>query len=84
MWGGTFSKGVDSSINFENLIAGDLLFFGRKAKDTTSERGIHVGMWIGDNKFVNSMGDVHISTFDKNDLEFNEYNYYRYLRTKDY
>lgn len=73
---------VDSTRNFENLVPGDLLFFGRKATDTTAERVIHVGMWIGDNKFIHSMGDVHISTMDTTHTDFDEYNYNRYLRTK--
>jgi gamma-D-glutamyl-L-lysine dipeptidyl-peptidase len=73
---------VDSTKNFENLQPGDLLYFGRKATDTTSERIIHVGMWIGDNKFIHSMGEVHISTFDTAAADFDEYNYNRYLRTK--
>lgn len=73
---------VDATRNFENLQPGDLLFFGRKATETSPERVIHVGMWIGDNKFIHSMGDVHISTMDRNDPEFDEYNYNRYLRTK--
>jgi cell wall-associated NlpC family hydrolase len=73
---------VDSSRNFENLQPGDLLYFGKKATDTTSERVIHVGMWIGDNKFIHSMGEVHISTFDTTAADFDEYNYNRYLRTK--
>lgn len=73
---------VDSTKNFENLQPGDLLYFGRKATDTTSERIIHVGMWIGDNKFIHSMGEVHISNFDTTAADFDEYNYNRYLRTK--
>ena len=73
---------IDSVRNFENLQPGDLLYFGRKATDTTSERIIHVGMWIGDNKFIHSMGDVHISNFDTTATDFDEYNYNRYLRTK--
>lgn len=75
-------KLVDSTRNFENLIAGDLLFFGRPATDSTSERVVHVGMWIGDNKFIHSMGEVHISNFDTTASDFDEYNYNRYLRTK--
>ncbi len=75
-------KLIDSVKNFENHRPGDLLFFGRKATDSTKERVVHVGMWIGDNKFIHSMGDVHISTFDEKDSEFDEYNYNRYLRTK--
>lgn len=75
-------KLVDSTRNFENLVAGDLLFFGRPATDTTSEAVIHVGMWIGDNKFIHSMGNVHISNMDPKADDFDEYNYNRYLRTK--
>ena len=73
---------VDSTRKFENLIPGDLLFFGRKATATSPERVIHVGMWIGDNKFIHAMGDVHISNMDPNAEDFDEYNYNRYLRTK--
>jgi len=73
---------VDTDKNFENLQKGDLLFFGKPATDSTSERVIHVGMWIGDNKFIHSMGEVHISNFDTEAEDFDEYNYNRYLRTK--
>lgn len=73
---------VDSIRNFEHLIPGDLLFFGRKATATSPERVIHVGMWIGDNKFIHAMGDVHISNMDTTAEDFDEYNYNRYLRTK--
>ncbi|MBA6152374.1 C40 family peptidase [Gelidibacter maritimus] len=73
---------VDSTKNFENLEPGDLLFFGRKATDTSRERVVHVGMWIGDNKFIHAMGDVHISNMDPEADDFDKYNYDRYLRTK--
>lgn len=75
---GTF---IDSTRNFEKLIPGDLLFFGRKATDTTAERVVHVGMWIGNNQFIHAMGNVHISTVDTTNADFDEYNYNRYLRT---
>lgn len=72
---------VDSEKNFENLEPGDLLYFGRKATEDSPERIIHVGMWIGDNKFIHAMGDVHISNFDTQAEDFDQYNYDRYLRT---
>jgi cell wall-associated NlpC family hydrolase len=75
-------KLVDSTRNFENLIPGDLLFFGRAATDSTTERVVHVGMWIGNNQFIHSSGNVHISSFDTNATDFDEANYNRYLRTK--
>ncbi|HEY9184913.1 MAG TPA: C40 family peptidase [Salegentibacter sp.] len=73
---------VDTERNFENLEKGDLLFFGKPATDSSAERVIHVGMWIGDNKFIHSMGEVHVSNFDTEAEDFDEYNYNRYLRTK--
>ncbi len=73
---------IDDSREFDKLIPGDLLFFGRKATDSTSERVVHVGMWIGNNEFIHSAGNVHISSMDKNAANFDEYNYDRYLRSK--
>ncbi|MCR9262624.1 MAG: NlpC/P60 family protein [Flavobacteriaceae bacterium] len=73
---------IDDSKDFDKLVPGDLLFFGRKATDTSPERVIHVGMWIGNNEFIHSAGDVHISSMDKDSENFDEYNYNRYLRSK--
>ncbi|MET2984762.1 C40 family peptidase [Aureibaculum conchae] len=73
---------VDDDKSFDNMQPGDLLYFGKPATETTQERVIHVGMWIGNNEFIHSAGRVHISTFDKNSPDFDEYNYNRYLRTK--
>ena len=77
-------KLIDSSGTFENLAVGDLLFFGRPATDSTSEKVVHVGMWIGDNEFIHSSGDVHISSMDENAENYDEFNKGRYLRTKRY
>ncbi len=75
-------KVVDSTRDFENLQKGDLLFFGTPATDTTQEKVVHVGMWIGDNKFIHSSGRVHISSVDTASADYDEFNYNRYLRTK--
>ncbi|MCM4154976.1 C40 family peptidase [Gramella sp. AN32] len=75
-------KLVDSTGNFQKLAVGDLLFFGRKATDSTSERVVHVGMWIGNDEFIHSSGDVHISSMDSVASKFDDYNRNRYLRTK--
>ncbi|APG60774.1 C40 family peptidase [Christiangramia salexigens] len=77
-------KLVDSKGDFDKLKVGDLLFFGRPATDTTSEKVVHVGMWIGNNEFIHSSGDVHISSMDKAAENFDEFNKSRYLRTKRY
>ena len=72
----------DEIKNFDQLIAGDLLFFGRKATDSAKEKVVHVGMWIGNNEFIHSSGQVRISSVDKNAVNFDEYNLNRYLRSK--
>ena len=72
---------IDREKKFANLLPGDLLFFGRAATDSTSERVVHVGMWIGDMKFIHASGDVHVSSFDLQSPVFDEYNLNRYLRT---
>jgi uncharacterized protein YgiM (DUF1202 family) len=73
---------VDSTGNFEKLQDGDLLFFGTKATDSTKEKTVHVGMWIGDNEFIHASGRVRISSMDKASKNYDEYNLNRYLRTK--
>lgn len=75
-------KLVDSTKNFENLQPGDLLFFGRPATDSTKEKVVHVGMWIGNTRFIHSSGNVHISSMDSTAEDFDKYNYNRYLRSK--
>ncbi|APQ17309.1 C40 family peptidase [Maribacter hydrothermalis] len=75
-------KSIDSISDFSKLEKGDLLFFGRKATETTTEKVVHVGMWIGDNKFIHSSNMVRISSVDKNSPNFDEFNVGRYLRSK--
>ena len=73
---------VDHVGDFSVLQGGDLLFFGRKATDSTAEYASHVGMWIGNGRFIHSSGNVHISSFDRESKYFDEYNLNRYLKTK--
>lgn len=73
---------MDANKNFDSLLPGDLLFFGKKATDTSAERVIHVGMWIGNNEFIHSAGRVKISSVDESAPNYDAYNLNRYLRTK--
>jgi cell wall-associated NlpC family hydrolase len=75
-------KPIDSIQNFDNLQKGDLLFFGSKATDSTPEKVVHVGMWIGNNEFIHASEMVRISSMDKDAPNFDEWNLNRYLRTK--
>lgn len=70
---------IDIAPDFGNLQPGDLIFFGRKATADRKERVVHVGMYIGNKRFIHSQGDVHISSFDPADELFDEYNLGRLL-----
>jgi hypothetical protein len=75
-------KQIDENRNFENLEKGDLLFFGRKVTDSTKEKVVHVGMWIGNNEFIHASEQVRVSSIDRNAENFDEHNLNRYLRSK--
>lgn len=69
---------VNTDNDFENLLPGDLLFFG----NTQTLKVTHVALWIGDKSFIHSSGMVKINNFDKNSPLFDEYNLNRLLFVK--
>jgi gamma-D-glutamyl-L-lysine dipeptidyl-peptidase len=73
---------IETDKGFENLKMGDLLFFGEKANNEKPERIVHVGMWIGENRFIHSSGMVKIGSFDKTSPQYDPVNANRYIRTK--
>lgn len=64
---------IDTGNGFDKLTAGDLLFFGAPATDSTKERITHVGIYLGDYKYIHAAGMVKINSFDRNADNFNEY-----------
>ena len=70
---------IDIAPDFGNLQPGDLIFFGRKATAERKERVVHVGMYIGNKRFIHSQGDVRIGSFDPEDELFDKYNLGRLL-----
>ncbi|MEO1012276.1 MAG: C40 family peptidase [Bacteroidota bacterium] len=75
-------KPIDSVQNFDALQKGDLLFFGTKATDSTQEKVVHVGMWIGNNEFIHASERIRIGSMDPKADNFDAWNHDRYLRTK--
>jgi len=59
-----YGKEITTNYEYENLQPGDLLFFGRKASDSLSERVTHVAMYIGDTEFIHASGKVRINSID--------------------
>jgi cell wall-associated NlpC family hydrolase len=79
-------KIVDTALNFRGLEKGDLLFFGTKATAEKKQRVTHVGIWLGNDKmeFIHASGNVHLSSMDENEANFDEMNKNRYLGSKRY
>ena len=50
--------------SMQQVKAGDLLFFGRRATDNRSERVTHVAMSLGGMRFLHASTDVHENSFD--------------------
>lgn len=70
---------IDISPDFGNLLPGDLIFFGRKATPERKESVVHVGLYLGDRRFIHSQGDVHVSSFDTSDPAYDAFNHGRLL-----
>lgn len=51
--------------DFHNLQPGDLLFFGRDAQHVT-----HVGLYMGDGRFIHSSGLIRINSLDPDDPKY--------------
>ena len=78
-----YGKLVDEVGNFEGVQVGDLLFFGTKASfENPRERVVHVGIYIGQKRFIHASDYIHINSFDPADPLYDEFNTHRYLRTK--
>lgn len=79
-------KVVDENLKFEGLEKGDLLFFGKPATEDKKQRITHVGIWLGNDKgeFIHSSKNVHLSSINKDQPHYDEFNKNRYLGSRRY
>jgi gamma-D-glutamyl-L-lysine dipeptidyl-peptidase len=75
-------ESVDTQNGFNNLMPGDLLFFGTKGRDTIPEKIQHVAIYLGNNDFIHSSGRVQINSLDKSKNNFSGYRYNTFLKAK--
>ncbi len=73
---------IDTKEGWENLQAGDLLFFGTKADGDKKERITHVAIYIGDGDFIHAAGRVRINSFNKSKPYYSEYRENGFIRAK--
>ncbi len=74
---GPQSRTGERIYGFDDLQPGDLVFFGRN--DTVAPKVSHVGFYLGEGKFIHSLGLVKIGSFRPEDPEYDAYNTGRYL-----
>ncbi|MCB9206531.1 MAG: C40 family peptidase [Ignavibacteriales bacterium] len=73
---------IDTENDFNNLLPGDLLFFGQKQTETHKEKITHVALYIGEGKYIHSSGRVRINSLKREDEDFNEYRLNTFIRAK--
>lgn len=64
-----YGEVVDAGPDQENLLPGDLLFFGRK----DPLRIVHVGIYAGKREVIHSSGQVGINSLDSTRANFSQY-----------
>ena len=74
---GPMSRTGERIMGTEDLQPGDLVFFGRN--DTASPKVSHVGLYIGDGRFIHSLGLVKIGSLRPDDPLYDAFNAGRYL-----
>jgi hypothetical protein len=82
----TAGKDVDPDLDLDSLVKGDLMFFGKKATDSTRQRVTHVAIWLGNDRgeFIHSSGRVKIGSIDPESPNYDEFNTGRYLGSRRY
>lgn len=73
---------IKTDTTLVNLLAGDLLFFGRKATAEKKERIWHVAVYLGDGKIIHSAGNVKIQSLKRGDEDFAEDRLETFVRAK--
>ena len=64
---------IDTKDKLENLIPGDLLFFGKKGDADTKQKITHVAIYLGDGDFINAAGRIRIDSFSKDKPNYSAY-----------
>ncbi len=75
-------KPIETDTTLKNLMAGDLLFFGKKATQDQKERISHVAIYLGEGKIIHSSGRVQIQSLRRGDPDFVEERLTTFIRAK--
>ena len=73
---------VDTKNGFDNLMPGDLLFFGSIDHSTGKEKISHVAIYLGNLEFIHASGRVRINSFDNTKSNFAEGRLKTFIKAK--
>lgn len=73
---------IETDESMKDLLPGDLLFFGAKESKGKKECVTHVGISLGEMKFMEASRDIHISSLDKTDHLYNKKRAETFLRSR--
>ena len=78
-----YGRLIDEAGDFSEALPGDLVFFGTEATaENPKERVVHVGIYLGNKRFIHASDYIRINSFDPADSLYDAFNTNRYLRTK--
>lgn len=70
---------VNTTHGWSELKPGDLLFFGAPASEEKKARIVHVGMWLGNSRFIHASNRVRINSVDPAAADFDGFEVSRFL-----
>jgi hypothetical protein len=73
---------VDTQNGFDNILPGDLLFFGTKDNYSGKEKITHVAIYLGDLDFIHASGRVRINSLDDAKSNFAEDRFKTFIKAK--
>ncbi len=73
---------IDTKTNFDNVVTGDLLFFGKAATANSAEKITHVALSLGKTEYIYEAGRMKRNSFDPKSNDFSEYRKNSFLRAK--
>jgi cell wall-associated NlpC family hydrolase len=75
---------ISNATTFDKLQPGNLLFFGRKDKDTDKVSITHVAIYTHNNEYIHASGMVSYNSFDSNSPIFSSYRANSFTKSSDY
>ena len=61
---------AEGDVIWRELLPGDLVFWGREASDGVPAKATHVGLYIGDGRFIHSSWVVRVSSLDPSSPDY--------------